>query len=298
MAKIELSNERLNDMFTNGEALTWARKMVAKQELSEEEIAFSEKVNATVERLWKYNGDAERTAIAQLVGRIVEPEVFDTPMEILDSIFNDLGRFGEFDIVKVRRSPKNTLVARQSANRSGNVTKSYLDVTVGNTFETNLQIETELKMSDLRRDGALGVAELSLMAIEEFNRGKLNSILNFVDSLITSGGENYSAGAVTPNAVKDITGYVDDNCFTGKPEVVALSNRLREMCDSMDEKYYSDGMKDKFNALATFQELRGCTLVPVKAGKKNGKGETLLPKDRIFGFAGQVGRLINAAMFI
>jgi hypothetical protein len=35
-----------------------------------------------------------------------------------------------------------------------------------------LQIETELKMSDLRRDGALGVATLAMFAIEEFNRTK------------------------------------------------------------------------------------------------------------------------------
>lgn len=289
MANIELSEERINEMFENGEALTWARKVVGKQELSEEEKEFSEKVDATVQRFWKFNGDAEKTAIAELVGRIVEPEVFTVPMEILTSIFNDLGQYGEFDLVKIRKSPKNTLIARHNANRTGNVQKSYLDPTVGNTYEDSLQIETEIPMSNLRRDGALGVAEMALYAIEEFNRTRFNLILNFVDSLITNGGDNYSSGAITANAVKDITGYIDDNCFTGKPEIVALSNRLREACDAIDEKYYSNEMKNQFNALASFQEVRGCTLVPVKAGKKTGKGDTLLPKDRIFGFSGVLG---------
>ena len=68
---------------------------------------------------------------------------------------------GEFDKVEVRGSYKNTLVAHESAARTGNVDKSYIDFTVGNVVEKHLQIETEIPMSNLRRDGALGFPSIS-----------------------------------------------------------------------------------------------------------------------------------------
>lgn len=290
---IELSEQRIKDMFSTGEACKWAKNVYHKVELSEDEKAFSEVVNDMVNEAWKFNKTDAKESIAQLVGKIIEPEIFESPNEILEQIFDDKGSVGEFDMVKVRNSPKNTLVARQSARRTGNVDKSYIDVTIGEVLETHLQIETELKMSDLRRDGAFGVAELTMFAIEEFNRTMFKIILDFADKLIVDGGKNYQGvtGAITENAVNALTGYVYDNCFEGTPEVVGLSNNIREMCKAKGDKFMSNTMKDELNNINVLQVLDGVKLVPIKAGKKTGDGQTLLPEKKIFGFCGKIGSM-------
>ena len=288
--KIELSEVLAQDPKA---MLNWAKNVYGKVELSESEKAISTEVNGFVADAWKYGNTQARDSIAQLIGKIIEPEVFGEPNEILAQIFND-NSYGEFDMVKITKSPKNTLIARQSAPRTGNVDKSYIDVSVGTVFEEHLQIETELKMSDLRRDGALGVATLSIFAIEEFNRTKFKSVLSYVDSLITNGGDNYISctGALTKTAVDDFTGYLDDNCFSGSPEVVGLSNKIRELCTATGvSDFYSEKMKDELNSTAKLQVYRNSFLVPVKSGMKNGKGEVLLPTDRLFGFCGIVGEM-------
>jgi len=293
MSKIELSEAMINEKFENGEAFTWAKNVFNKVELSEEEQAFSETVNEMVKQAWKFGKTEAKESIAELVGRIIEPEVFGEPNEILSQIFTT-GSYGEFDKIRIFKSPKNTLIARQSAPRTGNVDKSYIDTTVGNVFESHLQIETELKMSDLRRNGALGVATLSMFAIEEFNRSKFKAMLNYVDNLITAGGENYFActGALTKTAVDSFTGYLDDNCFDGKPEVVALSNKIRELCTVAGvQDFYSNAMKDTLNDAGSLPVYRNNLLVGIKAGMKNGLGEKLLPTDRLFGFAGIIGKM-------
>jgi hypothetical protein len=293
MSKIELSQDMIAEKFENGEAFDWASHVYNKVELSEEEKAFSEVVNDMVQQAYKFGKTEAKESIAELVGRIIEPEVFSEPNEILAQIFSS-GSYGEFDKIRIAKSPKNTLIARQSAPRTGNVDKSYIDIAVGTVYEEHLQIETELKMSDLRRDGALGVATLAMFAIEEFNRAKFKSILNYVDTLITAGGENYftCTGALTKTAIDDFTGYLDDNCFNGRPEVIALSNKIRELCTIADMKdFYSNEMKNTLNDVGSLPVYRNNLLVGIKAGMKNGKGEKLLPTDRLFGFSGVAGEV-------
>lgn len=293
MERIELSEERIDQMFETGDAFAWAKNVYNKVELSEEEKAFSEVVNDMVKQAWKFGSTQAKESIAQLVGKIIEPEIFDMPNEVLAQIFEE-NSYGEFDLVKIQKSPKNTLIARQSAPRSGNVDKSYLDIAMGTTQETHLQIETELKMSDLRRDGALGVATLTMFAIEEFDRRKFQIVLNFVDNLVTAGGANYFTvtGALTKDAVDDFTGYLDDYCFEGNPEVVGLSSKIRELCKvSGVADFYSEMMKEDLNNLSMLKVYNGSYLVPIKDGKKNGAGESLISSARLFGFSGKIGQM-------
>jgi hypothetical protein len=193
-----------------------------------------------------------------------------------------------------------TLVARQVANRTGNVDKSYLDVSEGNTMETVLQIETEIPMSNLRRDGATGVATLAMFAIEEFDRQKFRAILSYVDKLITGGSQVFNVtGSWTAGAAQSLTDYTYDNAVTGKePLVVGLSNRLREMCRAVGADFYSNTMKDSLNNLSLLQVLNGCRLVPVLKGKHDGEGNTLLPEDRVFGFSGTIGEMYTKGQMI
>lgn len=282
---IELSS-MLNE---KGRMLDWARNVAGRVALSEADIEISKEVEGFIEKIDKVNSDEARVALSEFIIKVVEPEVFDTPQAILDYMFNTSST-GEFDKVAVYNSPKNTLVARESVARTGNVKKSYVDFTKGNVVEKHLQIETEVKLSDLRRQGAFGVAELVLFAIEEFNRKKFSLILEHIDSLIVNGGENYfeASGEISLGAMDSLNGYLDDNCFDGEPVIAGLSKTLRPISNFQGYEK-SDKTKDYFNNASVADRFRDSIIASVKAGQKQGNGETLLPADKIFGFAGKVG---------
>ena len=296
---IELSEQEIERKFKSGDAYQWARNVHAKSTgnkdivLSEEEMAFSEVVNGMVNDAWKYGKTEARESIAQIVVDIIEPIVFDVPNEVLSQFLTDKGSYGEFDMVRIRKSPKNTLVARQVANRTGNVDKSYLDIAEGNTMETVLQIETEIRMSDLRRDGATSVATLAMYAIEEFDKQKFRYILNYVDKLITGGTQVFGvSGTWTAGAAQKLVDYTYDNAVTGRqPLIVGLSNNVRDMCRAVGHEFYSQTMKDTLNNLSMLQMLSGCKLVPVLSGKRTGDDKTLIPADRVFGFSDIIGQM-------
>ena len=57
------------------------------------------------------------------------------------------------------------------------------------------------------------------------------------------------------------------------------------------ENYYSEAMKDKLNQVSMLEVYNGVQLDSIKAGKKMGNGETLLPKDVVIGVAGKIGEM-------
>lgn len=294
MERIELSQERVNDMFAQGEAMQWARNVVNKVELSEEEKAFSAHMNDLVEKSWKYGNTQAREAIAEVIIKVIEPEIFASPSEILTDIF-DFAAYGEFDKIKTRYSYKNTLVAREAA-KAGNVDKSYIDFTKGNVVEKHLQLETQIRMSDLRRDGAVGVAQLSMYALAAFEEKRFTIAMDFIDELLAGGDNTFAyAGSLTKTAMDELTGYAVDNCFDGIPTVIGLSNAMREASRVTGmENYYSSAMKDKLNNISMLDVYNGCRLVSIKAGKKNGEGETLLPTGLFIAICGKIGKIYAA----
>ena len=148
-------------------------------------------------------------------------------------------------------------------------------------------------MSNLRRDGALGVATLAVFALQEFEAKRFALIMNYIDTLL-AGGDNvveYS-GAITKSAVDEFTGYLCDNCFEGIPSAIGLSTTMRAVCKVTGmENWYSEAMKDKVNVSTILDIYNGTNLAQVKAGKKMGNGETLLPADLVIGFAGKIGEM-------
>lgn len=298
MERIELSEERIADMFSNGEALHWAKNVFEKGNgnsqivLSQDEMDFSEAINAMVKEADKFNKTAAKEAIAEVVVKIIEPEIFSQPDEVLASMFNQ-GSYGEFDKIEVRKSYKNTLIAKESAARTGNVDKSYIDFSIGTIMEKHIQIETELPMSNLRRDGALGVATLAIFALQEFKAKQFALVMNYLDTLLASGDNVFTyTDTPTVTAADTFTGYLVDNCFNGIPTAVGLTNTMREMCKiAGNNTYYSEAMKDKLNQVSYLELYNGTQLVGIKAGKKMGNGDTLLPKDLVIGVAGKIGEM-------
>lgn len=295
MDKLELSEERIKQILEDGEGMAWAKKVYTGMELSEEEKAFSAIVEDLIHDADKFGKTSAKEEIAEIVLKIIEPEVFSIQSEILNELFNQAVS-GEFDKIKIRKNYKNTLVAYESAPRTGNVNKSYLDFEVGTIVEKHLQIETELPMSNLRRDGALGVATLSVFAMQEFESRKYAIIMNIIDELIVGGANSFewTGTAITKEAIDAFTGYLNDNCFDGMPTAIALSNLMRNVCRvSGAETFLSDAMKDKLNQASVLDVYNGTNLVSVKAGKKTGDGQTLLPQDLILGYAGKIGSIYN-----
>lgn len=289
MKNLELSQDRISEMFENREAFAWAKKLVNKEELSEEEVAFTELVNSQCKDIWKLNKAQAREEIAQLILKIVEPEIFAPDTTVFDAIFN-VASYGEFDKIEVRNGYKNTLVAHESAARTGNVDKSYIDFTVGTVVEKHIQIETEIKMSDLRRAGALSIALLSMYAVEEFTVKKVAMVMDLVDKLIPSGSQVFSyTGAMTDTALNSFTGYLADYAFAGSPTAIGLSDKVREATILVGDKWFSDNMKDEKNNNSFIRRILGTDFISVPKGKKTGKGEYLVPENSVVGFAGKVG---------
>lgn len=272
--------------------VNWAYKVHARKGgLEPEEVAISESMNKFVDSLWKTNDSSAINSIAQVVNKIVEQEIFSVPDEILEAILRN-NEYGEFDKVKITMSPKNTLIARESAARTGNVDKSYINYEKGTTKETHLQIETQIKMSDLRREGALQVADLAVFAIEAFRNEKFTILLNFVGSLATGSEQAITSagGKLIKTAMDSLAGYVEDNCFEGTPMVVGLSNQLRNIYDFTGyADFMSSDMKQRLNDVGSLPMYRGASLYSIKAGKKLGDGRTLVDKNKVYGFAGIVG---------
>ncbi|MGL5646833.1 MAG: hypothetical protein ACRDDY_03195, partial [Clostridium sp.] len=259
---------------------------MGRVELSEEQKEISKAVNEFAQSIYKTG--TVNTELSQFLIKVIEPEVANAPSEILSMLFNE-GEIGEFDEQGVYASPKNTLVARASAARTGNVDKSYIDFTRGNKFTEHLQIETEIKMSDLRRDGALTIAQLVVYAIDAFNNKKFNLIFDHVDGLIQGGDQLItSAGTLTQEAMDKFAGYLEDR--GNAPVIVGLSTVLRGIKNmSGYENFMSENMKDKLYAASILEMYNGVNLASVKAGVKLGDGSSILPEGRLFGIADKIG---------
>lgn len=294
---IEISEKLISAMEEKGRMVGWAKNVVASSKdrnlvLSQEDMDISEEVNKYIKKMDKVGSTNAREQIASLINVIVEDEVYNAPSEILDQIFSTAS-YGEFDKVQVTKSIKNTLIAYESQARTGNVPKSYLDFSKGNVSEKHLQIETEIKMSDLRRQGAVGVAQYALFAVEQFENKKFAIVMDLIDGLV-AGGENYfkSVGGLTVSALNDFTGYLYENISEGVPEAVGLASMIHKIYSLTGiENKMSDIMKDELNDMSLLKRYNGTALVPIKDGKKMGDGSKLLPKNKLYGIAGIIGSM-------
>lgn len=286
--KIELSEY----MAQKGVMRNWAERVVARKtdrniELSEEELEISEAVNEFSKNIAMSGvGDV---ALSQFLVKVIEPEITDVPSEIISRLFTE-GDMAEFDDLGIVASAKNTLVARESAARTGNVDKSYIDFTRGTKMSKHLQLETEIKMSDLRRDGALSIAELTLFALDAFELAKFKIIMNHIDSLVQSGGAAYfeCAGALTQEGVDGFAGYIED--YGNNGVMVGLTTTLRGIKNMPGyDKFMTEGMKEKLYSASIIDKYNGVDIVTFNAAKKLGDGSLVLPEKKIYGIADKIG---------
>lgn len=273
-----------------GTMVEWASNVVAKKDLTPEQIEISEAVNKFALDIANSGlGSVELSAYLQ---RVVEEEIYNEPSELLDTMFNQ-GSIGEFDDYGSVGTYKNNLLAHEVSERGGSVDKSYVDFSRSTLVHTNLQVETELRYDELRRNGALTIAQLTLWAIEAMQNKKFQSIFSHVGTLLTSGDNVFDAtGGLTVQLMDDFAGYVTDNSSTGQQLITGLSTDLRDIKNMPGyTDFLSENMKSQLNmGTGILSVYNSVPLASISAGKKLANGETLIPAKTIFGFADKIGQ--------
>ncbi|MBD5589186.1 hypothetical protein [Clostridium botulinum] len=284
--KIEIS-ELMNK---KGVMYNWANKVQRGLELSEEEQEISEVVDAWAKEIG-VRGTDPNNEIAEYIRKVVEPEVFNPDDRLLNALFN-IGSIGEFDEKAAEVLPENTLKVYEAV-RGGNVPKSYIDPAVFTVSTVKLQCETEIKYSDLRKNGYKSIAKLTELAEEALQNEKYFRLLNAVDNALATGKENdIAAGGanLTMAAMDNLTTYLLDR--GSNPQIIGLTKYTNKI-SKMDgfEGYLSEDMKNELNRNGRIAMYSGVAINGVSSARKTGHGQTLVPDKRILGIADKVGDL-------
>ena len=210
-------------------------------------------------------------------------------MDLLNKFFVEQPSIGEFDDWEIDKAPKNTFQAYVAA-KNGNVNKSYIDFEKISPVNTHLQIETEIKMSDLRKGGFKTVARYTQYAIDELRNKMFFSIFDTIDSTIT-GADQIATATTTPDktSMDKMAKYVRAHLVNGVPMTLSNSDRAYEIAELPGASLTSDTMKDQINntgVLATYRQLK---IMEIAASRETGNGEKLLNANRVYGIAGQIG---------
>lgn len=273
-----------------GRVFEWSERVSKNTNVTSEDKEISSAMEVFANKIGSNELPAHE--LSQYLVKVVSPEVYNAPSEILDRMFEQ-STIGEFDDYGIITDPVNRLKAYESAPRTGDVDKSYIDFTRATKKDVHLQIETEVKMSDLRQNGAKSIATLTQYATEALNNKKFYSVFNNVDALITSGGSNYfsASGGLTVAVMDDFAGYVLDQS-SSSPLIVGLTTDLRGLKNMTGyTNFLSDRMKDALNMGAILEDYDGVALAKVNAGKKLADGTSLLPAKKLFGFSDLIGQM-------
>jgi len=231
-------------------------------------------------------------ALSEYLQRVVQEQIYDEPSELLDIMFNQ-GSIGEFDNYDSIGTYKNYLLAHEVSERGGSVDKSYVDFSRYTMKHTNLQVETQLRYDDLRRDGAMTIAQLTIYAIESLQNKKFQSIFSTINSLLVSGANVFDAtGGLTVQLMDDFAGYVTDHSFTGQQLITGLTTDLRDIKNMPGySDFLSNNMKDALNmGTGILNVYNGVPLAQISAGKLLADGSTLVPAKTVYGFSDKIGQ--------
>ena len=279
-------------MKKDGRMLEWAQKVNASEKgkrvtFSEEDTQISEAVDVWAKEI----GEGKRSSreLSAYLQKVIQPEVYDAPMDLLNMFFMENPSIGEFDDWTIDKAPKNTLQAYESA-KNGNVDKSYVDFEKIVPVTKHLQIETELKMMDLRKGGFKSVALMTEWAINEFRNRMFFYMFDTIDATITGADQTATAsGAPDKTTMDKMAKYVRSELVSGTPMTLSNSDRAFEISELPGATLLSDPMRDEINTtgiLATYRQLK---INEIAASRETGNGDKLINPDRVYGIAGQIG---------
>jgi len=284
-----LRTEIASLMNENGRMFQWATKIDKHLDLSTEDKEISSVVDAWAKSIGEKGSD-NNNELSEYIVKTVSPEVYDVPDALLSQLFTR-GSVGEFDDYKVDYLPKNTLVVKEAA-KGGTIDKSYIDWTAIKPTWKHLQIETELKYSDLRRNGYKTVAAMTTFAEEALKNKMFYTIFAALDAAIVGGDQAIVAGAANPTqtAMDALSIYLLDR--GNNPMTISLSKYAQAIAKmSGYSSFMSDNMKEEYNRYGLVNFYNGVKIGTISGAHKTGDGQLLIPDKRIYGIADKVGNL-------
>jgi len=272
-----------------GKMFEIAQKSYYRLNLTEEEKEVASLCDAWIKEIAE-KGDPNKE-LAAFIKRTVNEEIYNSPDELLDLMF-DRGSIGEFDDYYAVTNPKNTLVAHDAA-KGGTVDRSYIDISVLTPTWKNKQISTDLKYVDARRNGFKSVATLTTYAVEALQNALFNDIFSVVDAAITGGAQKIDESTASPTqtSMDKLSLYLIER---NPNSAVAIS--LAKYCQAIGRMtgysaYMSEAMKDDFNRYGLIKFYDGIRVAGISSAETLGDGSLLIPDKRVFGVAGKIGQL-------
>lgn len=132
-----MTNVEIAELISSTNMYDIATKTNEGMALTDDESVVASQLDAHFKEIGKRGHDTDHE-IASFVQKIINEEIYNTPDELLDLIF-DRGTIGAFDDFEAITTPKNTLIAYEAA-KGGNVPRSYLDVAKLAPTWKNMQI--------------------------------------------------------------------------------------------------------------------------------------------------------------
>ncbi|PZT57489.1 hypothetical protein [Paenibacillus silvae] len=284
-----LHTEIASLMNEKGKMYEWASKVEYKKTLNQEDKEISQVIDAWAKNIGEKGSDPN-LELSNFIVKVVQPEVYEVPDELLDAMF-DRGSIGEFDDYSLNEVAKNTLVAYDTA-KGGNVEKSYIDVKAVAPTWKHKQVETEISYADLRRNGFKTVSNLTVFAKEALQNKMFFDIFSQVDALIAGGEQLINAGgsSLTTTAMDQLSLYLIDR--GENPFTISLSKYAQQIARmNGHSQYMSEEMKNQFNRYGLVDFYNGTRIGHISGAKRTGDDMQLLPDKRVFGIAGKIGTL-------
>ena len=252
-----------------------AEKIEYRRDLNAEEKEIAEISDAWAREIGRTGKDPDCT-VAEFINRTVNEELYNTPDELLDQIF-DRGTVGEFDDVEGHKTPKNTLVAHEAA-KGGTVDRSYIDITVLKPTWKNRQIESDISYVDLRKNGFKSIATLTTFMKEAAQNALFYDALSMADMAVTGGEQLIAVSGTTPTleAMDALSLYLNDR---GDNNVIVTLNKYAQAIRRMPNfaQYLSTDMKNDFNRYGLVKTYDGINVAGISGARKTGLGTLLLP---------------------
>ena len=248
-------------------------------------------MDAWAREVGKTGHDADHE-IAAFITRTVNEQIYNMPDHLLDAMFTR-GSVGEFDDVEYETMVKNTLIAHDAA-KGGNVPRSFLNFKAMTPKWFHKQVETDLSMTDLRRNGWKSIALLTTYCNEALQNKMFNEVFASVAAAIAGGDQAIvqSGAAPTLADIDALTLYLMDHSEDGT-QMIVTRNKYAKAIRRMDgfSQYMSDSMKNDYNRYGLCPSFDGVQIAGISGAKTIGDGTPLFPDKLILGIAGKVGNL-------
>ena len=283
-------------MEKNGTMYDWAEKVNRGASLTAEENEISQVVDAWAKEIGTKGKDNDNE-IAEFIIKTITDPVYNKPDALIEKMF-EMDSIGEFDDYVINKTPKNTLVAYESA-KGGNVYKSYIDTSALTPTWKHAQVETEISYTQLRRGGFKNIANMAVFAKEALDNKKIKDVFSALDTAIAGGDQVFAVtggeSALTKTILDKLSLYVLDHLADGDVGIMFGLNKYAQAIANMSgyTSYMSSTMKDDYNRYGLVKEYGGCLIGGFSGARKAADGELLIPDRRIFGISGIIGTLCD-----